>query len=176
MTNISDFVKMINCDQNCKFPWNARSPFGEKWELHTRKTHGVNTCTRKFTEENIVFTQWSQSPVLTFYQKLPKCGFCKMPKFRPKFKISTKFRPKFKISTKFRQNLVKIWSSTPENAREIPRAHRNLRSKTSFLPNLHDCVTQKFYKNLQKFQILQNLEILVDTVFLAGFSRLKNNV
>ena len=99
-----------------------------------------------------------------------------MSKFRPKFKISTKFRPKFKISTKFRQNLVKIRPPTPENPREIPRAHRNLRNRTSFLPNLHDCVTQKFYKNLQKFQILQNLEILVDTVFLVGFSRLKNNV
>ena len=90
--------------------------------------------------------------------------------------ISTKFRPKFKISTKFRQNLVKIRPPTPENPREMSRAHRNLRSRTSFLPNLHDCVAQKFYKNLQKFQILQNLEILVDTVFLTGFSRLKNNV
>ena len=151
-------------------------PFEEKWRVHTHKTSGANSCIQKFTEENIVFTQDILPHTLTFYQKVIKRGFCKMSKFRPKFKISTKFRPNFKISTKFRQNLVKIRPSTPEKSREIPRVHRNLRSKTSFLPNLHDCVIQKFHKNLQKFQILQNLEILVDTVFLTGFSRLKNNV
>ena len=50
------FCKMSNFHQNYKFPRNVWSLFGEKWVLHAWKTSGVNVCTGKFTEENIVFT------------------------------------------------------------------------------------------------------------------------
>ena len=104
ITEILDFVKMPAFHQNCKFPSNVWFSFDTKWELHTRKTLCIKWCIRKFTEENIVFTQCVQLHIPTFYQKLTKCGSCKTPKFRPKLKTSTKFR----------QNLVKITHPTPE--------------------------------------------------------------
>ena len=56
MTKMSDFVKMVNFHQNCKFPRNVWSSFGEKWGVHTRKTRDTKSYIGKFTEENIVFT------------------------------------------------------------------------------------------------------------------------
>ena len=44
MPNISDFVKMSNFDQNCKFSRNMGLPFGEKWWCYTGKTQDINLC------------------------------------------------------------------------------------------------------------------------------------
>ncbi len=153
---------MINFHQNCKFPPNVCLSFSEKCRAHTCKILGVNRYIWKFTEENIVFTQCTQSQISLFTKNYQNLHFAKSWNFDQ----NCKFRPNFDQNWKFRPNFVKIWWKL---GRQHPKKSEKFRAHTEIYGGKHYFYTictivwsknfTKFYKNSKFCKIWKFLSV-----------------